>query len=105
VREVRIRRRVLLADSAAGFFLDDFRRSPLNVTASGRYAATTLWFGRSRTGQADNDTTCVSWTSATATGLIQQATTTEPLQATIPVSCTNSAPIICLENLTMVRRC
>jgi hypothetical protein len=89
---------VLLADTAAGFFLDDFRRSPLNVTASGRYVSTTLWFGRSRTGQADNDTTCMGWTSATATGLMQQATTTEPLQATIPVSCTSSAPIICLEN-------
>ncbi|HWO10425.1 MAG TPA: hypothetical protein VNN80_13125, partial [Polyangiaceae bacterium] len=90
---------VLLADTAAAFFLDDFTTSPLNVTASGSYLrSTALWYGRGRTGLVDDDSTCVSWTSTTATGLLHQATTSEPFQATVPVPCTGASPIMCLED-------
>jgi hypothetical protein len=91
---------VLLADTAAAFFLEDFTTSPLNVTASGSYlnGGNALWYGRGRTGLTDDDSTCVSWTSTTGTGLLHQATSTEPFQATVPVSCTGSTHIMCLED-------
>lgn len=90
---------VLVAKTAAGYFRDPLLDSPVNVSLDGAYQSSAfVWWGRTRNGLSNSESTCASWTSTTTTGLMLSAATTVTASATIPLTCAQSARVICLEN-------
>jgi hypothetical protein len=92
---------VLVADTAAAYFHDEFIRSPPTVTVQGEYRPEIYaWYGQDRLGQTTADSTCANWASTTGTsGVLAFANSTAQLAVVVVGEpCVNPHPVICLEN-------